>query len=195
MDKQFQLFDFDTIRLSRWILHVLWNIELSQISFSNTSKYLPSLYALAILLPYCFRRPLTPFTLANSSTFSSPRLRALLKRSSDTQGTWLHLEHPRRLYRLNSSSRGLLDCFSVLRFECHCCCSFLHGVLRNMWNTCGGSILKDERCYIRISLNGHSVEVNKVGVQRYWGYYLMNKGKFSRRIHIHIIKKKRCTKE
>lgn len=33
-----------------------------------------------------------------------------------------------------------------------------------MWNTCGGSILKDD---IGISLNGHSVEVNKVGVQRY----------------------------
>lgn len=114
-------------------LFVLGNIELKFPFRTLSSIYPLSVDALAILLPSyscrCFRRPLTPF--ANSSTFSSPRLRALLKRSSDTQGAWLHLEHPRRLYRLNSSSRGLLDCFSVLRFECHCCCCFLHEVLEN----------------------------------------------------------------
>ena len=95
-----------------------------EISLSNTFKYLPSLRR-------CTRDSSSLLLLPLLSTSPSPRLRALLKRSSDTQGAWLHLEHPRRLYRLNSSSRGLLDCFSVLRFECHCCCCFLHEVLEN----------------------------------------------------------------
>lgn len=110
--------------------------------FSNTassSKYLPS-------LPHPACMPSPPRPLSRSRTpprflFPSARLRALLKRSSDTQGTCYTLEHP-----LVVCTDLILPLVARLLLGSSIRVSLLpllaRAVSRNMWNTCGGSILE-----------------------------------------------------
>lgn len=104
-----------------------------EISLSNTFKYLPSLRRCTrdssslLLLPLLSTSP-NPFR--ELLHFLFPSATCLIKTFFRYTGCMVTPRAPSS-YRLNSSSRGLLDCFSVLRFECHCCCCFLHEVLEN----------------------------------------------------------------
>lgn len=153
--RQFQLLD------TRSLERILRN------SLFDRTPPPPSIYP-HFPTPLVCPHPLVPFHAREllHFLFPSARLRALLKRSSDTQGTCYTLEHP-----LVVCTDLILPLVARLLLGSSIRVSLLpllaRAVLRNMWNTCGGSIL--EGSYIGISLNGRCVEAKvntKVEVDR-----------------------------